>query len=87
MPKEPWYYGFLAGYARLVAVIAVLPFVATLIVLAITVSRNPDSAADTIIPVLTTAGVLLLTLLFVAPILILVDLARNIRAMRYGRDR
>jgi hypothetical protein len=82
IPPEPWYYGFLDGYAKLTMTIGLI---ACLVVVCygMLVCGGADPATGFSLIGL---GVLcvILTLLATAPILLAVDAARNLRAMRYG---
>jgi hypothetical protein len=84
MPPEPWFYRFLEIYARLCILFAFVQFILSLYLLL----RDLDDIQS-----LTGANRIGLIVSFVAmigvtlvscPILLAVDVARNIRAMRYG---
>lgn len=90
MPPEPWYYGFLSGLAVLAAVVGVL---ACLLVMLVGYSHataggtgdfgsGPREAFG--VYLMATGGLSLIGVLMVsAAALLVVDVARNVRATRY----
>lgn len=87
MPTEPWFYGFLVFYAMSCVVIAIAQFCLVLIGVliqvqqAISEGRSFSIALGTI--VLISLAWMLGIILVSCPILLAVDAARNLRAMRY----
>jgi hypothetical protein len=89
IPPEPWYYRFVAGYAAFIAFLGMLQFGILLFVFLI-YSASPGSVPEghsfgepLIIPAIYSIAFLIGTLAASAPVLVAVDAARNIRAMRY----
>jgi hypothetical protein len=88
---EPWYYRFLAGYAYLILGSGVLAGSLWLAASILVASAAPDPEGAPLRP-LTLAlaavpaiGLVLGSLLVAAPILLAVDAARTLRAIRAGR--
>jgi hypothetical protein len=89
IPPEPWYYAFLVTFAGLTLRIGLLACAATLVIgLLGTVLASNDTSSRWFTAGLSLMGLGILgvvpTLLASAPILLAVDAARNLRAMRYG---
>ncbi len=93
MPTEPWYYQFLVGYAWTVAVLGLLQ----LLYFAMKLVEQYEKLGDTELAsdlfwrgatsVMTIAACIMIGALLVsAPVLVFVDIARNVRAMRYERS-
>jgi hypothetical protein len=93
VPKEPWYYRFIDVYAKVILYVSgggcILAFAAGLVFMLISIVRW--SRGDSGIPVLSAmfvmawaVGALVAVLSVVSPILLAVDAARNLRAIRYG---
>lgn len=92
MPPEPWFYRFLSGYAQVVAVLGIAQFGLVSILCIYIVfraareSQGYASLGAGLIFVYS-LGVLFVSLCFAAPVLLGVDMARNIRVMRYFNQR
>jgi DNA-directed RNA polymerase subunit RPC12/RpoP len=88
IPDEPWYYRFLEFYARVVMSIAVIQAACMFLAYFIMDSMSKDTKSEVSSPsffwtvVIPCMG-MLAALLFSAPILLAVDAARNLRAMRW----
>lgn len=84
MPVEPWYYWFLDVYALICIGLGVLQFAVVLLVYLATSDPAIDKpAAVSGYHVLVSFATLIGSGLVAAPVLLLVDLARNIRVMRW----
>jgi uncharacterized integral membrane protein len=81
---EPWYYGLIAGYAWFVVICgvmsALLMTVAIVILYAQATEKPPIVAL--LLGLLWPLGIVLAAMTIAAPILLAVDVARNIRAIR-----
>lgn len=88
MPPEPWFYGFLDGYAKLCVGLAVVQFLLVLcgavIGILTTMSENQRIPLVAGTVVLVSLAWMLGIILVSCPILLAVDAARNLRAMRFG---
>lgn len=90
IPPEPWYYRFIVGYAWLVAVLGFAQFALVLPLMLIGwAMRDPlfpaaGSAVLALLEALYSLGVLLACLAVAAPMLLIVDAARNLRMMRFS---
>lgn len=92
IPGEPWYYKFLTVYASVLFWIGLIQFITTVLVIGLTLVLLP-SANDRLermritvflAPVFISLGVLIFFWLCSAPILLAVDAARNLRAIRWS---
>src|SRR5262249_60944737 len=87
-PSEPWYYSFLTAYAVLCMTLGVIQF-AFVLLLWFGAQLYLEQRLASGITLLSGLAVvmsflgMLSALLLSAPILLIVDMARNIRAMRY----
>lgn len=80
MPPEPWYYGFLVLYSWVCIVIGVGQFAYHLLL-----GTGQSGAVMNVGRVVVSFGSMLGIILVSCPILLAVDVARNIRAMRYSQ--
>jgi energy-converting hydrogenase Eha subunit E len=87
IPPEPWYYGFLNGYAKLYLASGLIQF-GVILSLAVLLPLEDDSVVFSLHNRLIALGVstvwLVSVTLVACPIFVAVDAARNIRATRYG---
>src|SRR5207249_2457555 len=89
MPGEPWYYGFLDGYAKLCLALGIVQFgfcfLAT--VSSMSAPSRPEPPADASLGMglilACSFGVMVGTVLMSATVLLAVDAARNLRHLRY----
>lgn len=84
MPPEPWYYGVLAGYATLCIILGIAQFVIVLIVAVTLANEKSGAGAPSAMFVFMSLGSMLGLTLVASPILLVVDAARNLRAIRYN---
>jgi hypothetical protein len=85
IPPEPFYYGFLAGFATLTLVLGLIGFgIAFIVALVSVTADNGGSVPAFAGPMIgaSIAGMFGVTLA-TTPILLAVDMARNLRAIRY----
>jgi len=85
IPPEPFYYGFLVFYAYTCITLGIVQFVVFL-GLAVVAAQYADYGQSVVLgsTVLWSLGVMLGVVLVSCPVLLAVDAARNVRAMRYG---
>lgn len=87
VPPEPWYYGFLVFYALACIVLGAGQFLVVLGIAATAESDRPGGSVVSSTFVFLSLGWMLGLTLVASPILLAVDAARNIRAIRYERGR
>jgi hypothetical protein len=81
-PSEPWYYGFLWNYIFIILLGGLVSGVGTI---AAGVYSLPTSVPFGLILIGSGIGTIGLVLLVTAPLFLLVDAARNLRAIRYNK--
>lgn len=87
MPKEPWYYRFLSGYAVVIAALGLIQFAGAVLLCLYLLLMKDDQRLPAIMLFAYSSAALLMSLCFAAPVLLGVDAARNLRVMRYLQQR
>lgn len=86
--SEPWYYDALKIFAFLCVALAVVPFLIALLMMVYALVSGPLAAVVVVLPFLVgTFAAMLFVMLMVSPILLAVDIARNVRQLRRLADR
>jgi hypothetical protein len=84
IPREPWYYKFLVIYATIVFWAGFIQFAVTILVLLLSMVAAPILVQWVSVAVsLWSIAIFFGTTMTSAPVLLAVDVARNIRAIRY----
>jgi hypothetical protein len=87
-PSEPWYYDALKIFAFLCVALAAVPFLISLLMMVYALVSGPLATVVVVLPFLVgTFAATLFVMLMVSPILLAVDIARNIRQLRRLADR
>lgn len=85
IPPEPWYYRFIAFFFGLLSFLGVLQFGITIYFIS-TTSITPDfEVVERVKWIIASSFLMLATWCSTAPMLLILDQARNVRAVRYRR--